>query len=121
MSATDNHWVDLFRLILGDTECLVYQGKEELQKAALIRKLRRQNPHIVDAYFNERVQDFVDSFFGTKSPLKATWTWFCIEYQGRGSAHAHGCCRLDCDPGIAELAQKVLKGRQALHMMLRIR
>ena len=57
------------------------------------------------------------SFFGKKSPLKANWIWFCIEYQGRGSAHGHGCCRLACDPGIVQLAEKLLKGRQALHLI----
>jgi hypothetical protein len=106
-SAADNHWKDLFRLILGDAECLSYENKNEEEKAALRRKLWRQNPHIVDVYFHERLQDLLDSFFGTKSPLRASWTWFRIEYQGRGSTHGHGCCRLACDPGIMQLAAKV--------------
>ena len=117
-SAADNHWTDLFRLILGDNESRLYHNKSEDDKAKLRRKLRRENPHIVDAYFQERLDELLDSFFGKKSPLKASWHWYRIEYQGRGSAHAHGCCRLACDPGITQLAGKVLKGRQALQLIL---
>jgi hypothetical protein len=48
-SAADNHWKDLFRLILGDSESFRYHNKNEKEKAALRRQLRRQSPHIVDA------------------------------------------------------------------------
>jgi hypothetical protein len=112
-SAADNHWKDLFRLILGDRESSTYENKNEKEKAVVRRGLRRKNPHIVDAYFNERLEELLDAFFGPASPLKASWKWYRIEYQGRGSAHGNGCCRLACDPGIIQLSQKILKGRLA--------
>ena len=116
-SAADNHWKDLFRLILGESEASCYKDKNEKEKATLRRQLRRQNPHIVDAYFHERLEELLKSFFGRNSALEAKWYWFRIEYQGRGSAHGHGCCRLVCDPGIIQLSEKVLKGRQALQVI----
>ena len=79
--------------------------------------MRRINPHIVDAYFQERLGFLLDAFFGKKSSLPAAWTWFRIEYQGRSSAHGHGCCRLKCDPGLIQLSQSVLKGRLAQHLI----
>ncbi len=72
--------------------------------------MTRENPHIVDAYFMKRVQALLDTYYG-KNGLELDWSWFRIEYQERGTAHAHGCFRLKCDPGISDLAQKVLKGR----------
>jgi hypothetical protein len=74
--------------------------------------MTRENPHIVDAYFMKRVQALLDTYY-RKNGLELDWSWFRIEYQERGTAHAHGCFRLKCDPGISDLAQKVLKGRIA--------
>ena len=45
--------------------------------------------------------------------LKVKWVWFRIEYQLRGTAHAHGCLHLINDPGLIELASDVMKGRIA--------
>ena len=55
-------------------------------------------------------------FFGKKG-LEYSWFWFRIEYQERGTAHAHGYLRLKEDPGISELTQKVLKGRISEHKL----
>eukprot|EP00978_Attheya_sp_CCMP212_P037936 scaffold183166_cov31-Attheya_sp.AAC.1 len=60
----------------------------------------------------KHVQALLDTYYG-KHGLELEWSWFRIEYQERGTAHAHGCFRLKCDPGISDLAQKVLKGRIA--------
>ena len=76
------------------------------------RKAVRENQHIVDAFFNSRVEAFVEAFLKS-SGMEAEYTWFRIEYQERGTAHAHGCFRLKCDPGIADLGQTVLQGRIA--------
>eukprot|EP00978_Attheya_sp_CCMP212_P018694 scaffold51676_cov29-Attheya_sp.AAC.1 len=74
--------------------------------------MTRENPHIMDAYFMKRTQILLETYYG-KNGLECDWQWFRIEYQERGTAHAHGCFKLKCDPGIAQLAQKVLKGRIA--------
>ena len=87
-SAADNHWVDLFSLLLGDDIARAYEGKNEKEKAVMRRDLRRLNPHIVDAYFYKRFEYILDSFFGPNSPLKAAWKWFRIEYQQRGKVSA---------------------------------
>eukprot|EP00978_Attheya_sp_CCMP212_P020531 scaffold58917_cov62-Attheya_sp.AAC.2 len=60
----------------------------------------------------KRVQTLLDTYYG-KHGLELEWSWFLIEYQEWGTAHAHGCFRLKCNPGISDLAQKVLKGRIA--------
>ena len=47
----------------------------------------------------------------SKLGIAAKWWWKRIEYQKRGTAHAHGCFRLLCDPGISESAKRVLEAR----------
>ena len=82
----------------------------EKNKSTWRRNLIRDNPHIVDAYFHERVKIFIEIFFGKKG-LDYEWHWFRVEYQKRGTAHVHGCLRLKGDPGIEKLSKIVLKGR----------
>jgi hypothetical protein len=74
--------------------------------------MTRENPHIVNVYFMKRVQALLDTYYGGNG-LELDWSWFRIEYQERGTAHAHGCFSLKCNPGISDLAEKVLKGRIA--------
>ena len=109
LSAADNHWLDLSRLFGGDS--FPVNGTEHV-KEKWRRKSVRENQHIVDAFFNSRVEAFVEAFLKS-SGMEAEYTWFRIEYQERGTAHAHGCFRLKCDPGIADLGQTVLQGRIA--------
>ena len=47
----------------------------------------------------------------SKLGISVKWWWKKIEYQKRGTEHAHGCFRLMCDPGVSDAAQKVLEGR----------
>ena len=68
LSAADLHWPDLRRFVDNPA----------------------QAPHLVDAWFTLRVQEYVKWFFGDE----CEWIWWRIEYQSRGSAHAHGCARL---------------------------
>lgn len=68
LSAADLHWPDLRRFVDNIT----------------------QAPHLVDAWFYIRVQEYVKWFFGEE----CEWIWWRIEYQSRGSAHAHGCVRI---------------------------
>ena len=47
------------------------------------------NPHIVDCFFTQRVEEsFVKHWL--YDSLGAKWHWFRYEYQGRGSIHCHG-------------------------------
>jgi len=68
LSAADLHWPDLRRFVSDPLHA----------------------PHLVDAWFTLRVQEYVKWFFGDD----CEWIWWRIEYQSRGSAHAHGCSRL---------------------------
>ena len=52
----------------------------ENEKAKFRRKIVRDNPHIVDTFFYERVNEALNSFFGKKG-LEIKWSWFRIEYQ----------------------------------------
>jgi ATP-dependent DNA helicase PIF1 len=110
-SAADNHWIDLHALNPKECEESSNLLNEE-QKAKKRRKWVRDNPHIVDSYFHDRVILLLKTYLG-KDSLEVDWLWFRVEYQGRGTAHIHGCCRLKSDPGLTDLAQKVLEGREA--------
>ena len=83
----------------------------EIEKARLWRKMVRDNPHVVDHYFYFRVKLLLNKWF-EDAGLPVKWSWFCIEYQERGTVHAHGCLWLECDPNISLLAKKVAKARQ---------
>jgi hypothetical protein len=83
----------------------------EIEKARLWCKMVRDNPHVVDHYFYFRVKLLLNKWF-EDAGLPVKWSWFRIEYQERGTAHAHGCQRLECDPNISLLAKKVAKARQ---------
>lgn len=106
-SAADNHWADLHQLLHNDTE-----SPDELEKAKARRKMVRDNPHIVDEFFNERVNQLFKTLFGQHG-IELKYLWFRIEYQKRGAAHVHGCLKLKDDPGVAALSQQVLDGRIA--------
>ena len=108
LSAADNHWLDLHQLIYGNTTLPRFDT--ELLSAQWKRKLVRENQHIVDAYFYDRVKMLLATFFGKKG-LELEWFWFRVEYQKRGAAHVHGCFKLKNDPGISQLSQAVLRGR----------
>ena len=60
-SAADNHWLDLHKIITGSDYDPFTDN--ELKNAKILRKLVRENPHIVDAYFYERFQTLLDFFF----------------------------------------------------------
>jgi TolA-binding protein len=106
-SAADNYWEDLHQANRKDLSNLSIT-----EKAKEKRKFVRDNPHIVDMFFYRRLQMMIKHFFG-KGCLRAKWIWFRIEYQGRGCAHGHGCCRLESDPGLIDLGGKVLRGKEA--------
>ena len=60
LSAADNHWLDLSKLIRGEKPIPTFEN--EFEKAKWRRKLVRDNPHIVDAYFTNRVKELLMTF-----------------------------------------------------------
>ena len=86
LSAADLHWPDLRRFVDNPA----------------------QAPHLVDAWFTLRVQEYVKWFFGDE----CEWIWWRIEYQSRGSAHAHGCARLKHFVDLDALYEIARKGRR---------
>jgi hypothetical protein len=113
-SAADNHWQDLHKLAVADAinANATMAGLSERLKAKKRRKWIKNNPHVLDCYFHSRVDQHFKAFFG-KECLNAEWFWRRTEYQKRGCAHIHGCCRLKSDPNLHELAQQVVHGREA--------
>ena len=112
-TAGDNYWIELHSMAVQEGHYNEDEiGMTETDKAVLRRKWVRDNPHIVDHYFFMRAKEYFNSFYG-KDCLNAEWYWYRIEYQKRGSAHVHGCCRLKSDPNLPDLAQKVVHGREA--------
>ena len=105
-SAADNHWYDLHQV-----SKMIHQG-DEATKAKERRRWVRDNQHMVDSFFVLRLKTFINKFFGEEG-LRNEYFWFRIEYQGRGTAHAHGCCRLESDPGLTTLARRVSRGKNA--------
>ena len=119
LSMADNHWHDLHQLIHRDSNgrSIPFPTFSDVQSmASWKRKVVRENPHIVDEYFQKRVKALFATCFG-KRGLSLSWLWYRIEYQCRGAPHAHGCAQLECDPGLTKLASTVVKGRIA-HRML---
>ena len=88
------------------------QPQTESDAARQRRKFVRDHPHLVDAWFLQRVKAFFRTIFGPKG-LEMKWFWYRVEYQKRGTAHIHGCVRLKDDPGLTALSAKVRKGRMA--------
>lgn len=91
LSMADNHWQDLHQLILRDrkgrpTEFPTFSSFRE--EASWKRKLVRMNPHLVDAYFHDRVHELFNRLFPRGSGMKVSWLWFRIVYQGRGAPHS---------------------------------
>ena len=115
-SAADNHWTDLHEISSSANDNTEENSLNEKEKAKRRRKYIRENQHIVDSYFFYRIKRFLEIFFGEEG-LDAAWKWFRIEYQGRGAAHAHGCCRLKSDPDLTKLGRKVYLGRKAQRML----
>ena len=63
-SAADNHQLDVNKLIFGDREILEFAN--EYEKAKWRRKLVRNNQHIVDSYFYDRIKNVIDFFLEKK-------------------------------------------------------
>ena len=119
LSMADNHWHDLHDILTRDKDgrSVPFPNFSSIQEEAKWkRKLARQYPHIVDAYFLDRVEKLFATVFG-KNGIKLEWFWYRIEYQGRGAPHLHGCFRIKNAPELTKLAQEVFIGRQAQRIL----
>ena len=119
LSMADNHWTDLFAMMTRDsggkvTEMPTFNSVQE--EASWKRKMVRENPHLVDAYFYDRVNTLIEEVFG-KNGIEIEWVWYRIEYQSRDAPHVHGCLRFKRDPGILEHSQNVQMGREAARIL----
>lgn len=97
LSMAEFHWTD-FLDIFG------FGINEEVD----VRKVVRENPHLVDWYFTERTAVFVKSWL--YDYLGASWHWYRFEYASRGSIHCHGLAKLSNDPGLVHLTSVALQG-----------
>ena len=109
LTAADNHWNDLHKLLRNSQQ---EQDGNKQDKARARRKLVRENPHIVDQFFQARAEAMLKTMFGKKG-LAIEWSWYRVEYQRRRTAHVHGCFRLEGAPELTVLSNKVATGRIA--------
>ena len=98
-SSADMHWPELHSLFSNKPhDCT----NEERRQNVI------DNPHIVDWFFDQRLQSFLKHWlYGT---LGAEWHWYRYEFQARGSIHCHGTAKLKNDPGLCELTEVALRG-----------
>ena len=94
-SAADCHWPELHNLLTHTSNPPTYSDRVQ----AII-----DQPHLTDWYFTSKLTDILQSWL--YDVLDANWHWYRLEYQSRGSTHAHGCAKLKNDPGICTLVQK---------------
>ena len=112
-SAADNHWRDLFELI-HDGELPTFEDNASFNRWK--RRIVKLHPHLVDVFFNNRVDTLLKHFFA-ESTFDCAWYWYRVEFQERGTAHVHGCFKLKDDPGLSVLGMKVARGRCAAHIL----
>ena len=98
-SVADNYWPELHNLMPNSPESSTHSARVQ----AVI-----DQPHLTDWYFSCRLVDFVQHWL--YDILDCDWHWYRLEYQARGSVHAHGCAKLKNDPGICMLVQKAASG-----------
>ena len=98
-SSADMHWPELHSLFSNKSDNCTNEER---------RQNEIDNPHIVDWFFNQRLENFIKNWlYGT---LGAAWHWYRYEFQARGSIHCHGTAKLKNDPGLCELTEVALKG-----------
>ena len=76
----------------------VYLYINENNRARIYCKIMRDNPHLADAFFYQRIRDLINSWF-LFSSIDVEWYWFCVDDKKRGTVHAHGCLSLNCNSG----------------------
>ena len=99
LSCAEFHWPEFHNLFSDNGET-----SDSERRANVIN-----NPHLLDWFFTERTEQFVN--YWLKKTLGATWYWFRYEYAvQRGSIHCHGVAKLQSDPNLCDLSQIALQG-----------
>ena len=99
LSCAEFHWPEFHNLFSDNGET-----SDSERRANVIN-----NPHLLDWFFTERTEQFVN--YWLKKTLGATWYWFRYEYAVQcGSIHCHGVAKLQCDPNLCDLSQIALQG-----------
>ncbi|KAE8744175.1 hypothetical protein FOCC_FOCC009183 [Frankliniella occidentalis] len=94
LSSADLHWPELFSILAPDEDQVTMsEGRR--------RQLLQENPVIVDTFFLDRVESYIDLVLKPKFKVKDYW--FRIEYQHRGSPHCHGLLWLEGAPDVTKL------------------
>ncbi len=81
-SSADMHWPELHALFQ-ENNCTDFTISSEERRQNIIN-----NPHIVDWFFTQRLENFIK--YWLYDTLDAKWHWYRFEYQARGSIHCHG-------------------------------
>ena len=100
VSSADTYWPELHKLMPHTPGS---QPAHQFRVQAVIN-----NPHITDWFFSAKLADWIQAWL--YNTLDAEWHWCRMEYQARGSTHAHGCAKLKNDPGICNLVKKAALG-----------
>ncbi|KAK3922134.1 ATP-dependent DNA helicase [Frankliniella fusca] len=95
LSCADLHWPDLFRVLTGNEDNSKLTEKER-------RDLLQKNPYIVDSFFHERVECFIETIL--KPKFKVLDYWYRVEYQHRGSPHIHGVFWFEGAPDVSSIS-----------------
>ncbi|KAK3931895.1 ATP-dependent DNA helicase [Frankliniella fusca] len=93
LSCADGHWEDLYKLMT-HKDILSLSPRER-------RQLVQDNPHIVDAFFDYRVNVLINKLLQTH--FKVTDYWYRVEYQHRGSPHIHGVFWFENAPDVSNI------------------
>lgn len=102
-SSADMHWPELHALLVGSDQQMVTSISSDTRRQNVIN-----NPHIVDWFFTQCLQNFTK--YWLYDSLDAEWHWYRFEYQSRGSIHCHSVAKLKNDPGLCRLSEIALKG-----------
>ncbi|KAE8740614.1 hypothetical protein FOCC_FOCC013872 [Frankliniella occidentalis] len=93
LSSADYHWSELFRLLgYSEPNTLSYYDKS---------KLISENPLVVTTFFKLRLEYFLKNTFSDYFDVQDVW--YRIEFQSRGSGHAHGVVWLKNAPDITKI------------------
>ncbi|KAK3933210.1 hypothetical protein KUF71_017471 [Frankliniella fusca] len=93
LSCADGHWEDLYKILTSDDISTLSERDR--------RKLVQDNPHIVDSFFDYRVNSFIKKVLQVH--YKITDYWYRIEYQHRGSPHIHGVFWIQDAPDVSNI------------------
>lgn len=85
LSAADMHWPELYRVLDPETDYSTLDKTEAYKRRST---LLNNNPMVVDWFFHDRAEYFINSVIVPK--FEVIDKWHRTEYHHRGSPHIHG-------------------------------